>query len=445
LVKKNEGKLFTQMELATLFFVLSTDAYLKKGGTIAFVMPRSVLTGAKQHKHFQEFLQGYQLPPTQLEKVIDAEGVSPLFNVPTCVLIARKQGQVEKVSVKTVKGELPVKNVRWATAKTRLKSSTKSKPADKLFPPTLTPSPYLNSIKAGASIYPRSLWFVQPIASPFGINQAKPIVETDIEVRNSAKKPWQNINLQGDVEAQYLYATMLGRQLLPFGFTDLSLVVLPIEDKPIGLNIVNKEMALGKGHTCLYNWLIQVEDLWDKYKKTGNKSTIYQWLDYIGKLTSQHPTGYHTVLYGGAGTNLASCVLSPTSKNGAKVAGMNTRGFVADIDTFLFQTKEGDEAHYLCAFLNAPSVDESIKPHQTRGQWGERHIYRRPFEVMSIPKFDATDGRHQKLAELSKECHQKVKKLTLEGKNIGNLRGKARKALANELAEIDSLVKSILA
>jgi SAM-dependent methyltransferase len=69
LLGKKDGKLFTHMELATLFFVFSTDAYLKKGGIIAFVMPRSVLTGAKQHKHFQEFLQGYQLPPTQLEKV----------------------------------------------------------------------------------------------------------------------------------------------------------------------------------------------------------------------------------------------------------------------------------------------------------------------------------------------------------------------------------------
>jgi hypothetical protein len=180
-------------------------------------------------------------------------------------------------------------------------------------------------------------------------------------------------------------------------------------------------------------------------KKTGNKSTIYQWLDYIGKLTSQHPKGYYTVLYGGAGTNLASCVLSPTSKNGPEVAGVNTSGFVADIDTFLFQTQDGHEAQYLCAFLNAPFVDETIKPHQTRGQWGERHIYRRPFEVVSIPKFDPADDRHQKLAELSKECHRKVAQLKLEGKSIGFLRGKVRKALANELAEIDNLVKSILA
>ena len=270
-------------------------------------------------------------------------------------------------------------------------------------------------------------------------------METDIEVRNSAKKPWQNINLRGDVEAEYLYATMLGRQLLPFGFTDLSLVVLPIEDKLIGLNIVNKEMALGKGHTCLYDWLIQVEKLWDKYKKTGNKSTVYQWLDYMRKLTSQHPTGYHTVVYNRVGTNLASCVISPTSENGVKVSGINVNGFVADIDTFLFQTQEESEAHYLCAFLNAPSVDNIIKPHQTKGQWGERDIARRPFEVIPIPKYDPADDKQKKLAGLSKECHREVAKLSLKGKSIGFLRNKVRDHLSSELGEIDELVKTILA
>jgi methylase of polypeptide subunit release factors len=263
LVNKKEVKLFTQMELATLFFVLSTDAYLKKEGIIAFVMPRSVLTGAKQHKHFQEFLKGYQLPTTQLEKVIDVEAVSPLFKVPACVLIAKKDAQVDKVAVKVLKGELPGKNVKWKAAKTNLKTITKQKTAEKLFPPTLTPSPYLKLIKAGASIYPRCLWFVQPIASPFGVNQAKPTLETLSEAAKAAKKPWQNIYLKGEVEAQYLYATMLGRQLLPFGHTDLSLVVIPIEDKPTGLSLVNKEMALGKGHSGLNNWLNQVESLWD--------------------------------------------------------------------------------------------------------------------------------------------------------------------------------------
>lgn len=428
------------MELATLFFVLSADAYLKKEGIIAFVMPRSVLTGAKQHKHFQEFLQGYQLPPTQLEKVMDVEEVSPLFNVPACVLIAHKHGKTDKVAREVFEGTLPIKNLKWVDAKSNLKSTSKQMLPEKLFPPTLIPSQYLKQIKEGATLVPRSLWFVQPVASTYGTNQAKPALETHPEAQKTAKKPWQNIYLKGEVETQYLYATILGRQLLPFGYTDLSLVILPMEDKPTGLSMVNKEMALGKGHSGLHNWLNQTETLWNTQKKVGNKSTVYQWLDYVGKLTSQHPTGYHAVVYNRAGTNLASCVISPPLLK----TGLPVKGFATDADTYYYQTKDDMEAHYLCAFLNAPYVDETIKPHQTRGQWGERDIHRRPFEVVSIPKFDPNDERHQKLAKLSKECHQKVTQLTLEGKSIGFLRGKVRKSLTNELAEIDKLVRDIL-
>ncbi len=442
LLSKKEVKLYTHMELATLFFVLSTDAYLKKEGIIAFVMPRSVLTGAKQHKRFQEFLKGYQLPPTQLEKVMDVEEVSPLFNVPACVLIAKKHGQVEKVAVKILKGGLTSKNVGWSMAKVELKAATKQKPADKIFPPTLEPSTYLKQIKEGATIVPRSLWFVQPVASAYGTNQAKPALETHPEAQKTAKKPWQNIYLKGEVEAQYLYATILGRQLLPFGYTGLSLVVLPMEDKQTGLSMVNKEMALGKGHSGLHNWLNQTEALWNTKKKVGNKSTVYQWLDYVGKLTSQHPAGYHTVVYNRAGTNLASCVISPPLLK----TGLPVKGFAADADTYYYQTKDDMEAHYLCAFLNAPYVDETIKPHQTRGFKGvERDIHRRPFEVVPIPRFNPEDGKHQKLAELSRECHRKVAQLKLEGKSIGFLRNKVREHLSQELAEIDKLVKSILA
>ena len=47
------------------------------------------------------------------------------------------------------------------------------------------------------------------------------------------------------------------------------------------------------------------------------------------------------------------------------------------------------------------------------------------------------------MAELSKECHQKVTQMTLDGKSIGNLRGKVRKALASELAEMKRGLKDL--
>jgi len=440
LLGKKEAKLFTQMELATLFYVFSADVYLKKEGRIAFVMPRSVLTGAKQHRRFQEFLQGYQLPPTQLLKALDVENVTPIFKVPTCVLIAGTYGKQGKVNNEIYNGELPGKNLKLKDVKKELKCVSGQVEPAMLFPPPLTPSPYLKYIKQGATLVPRSFWFVQPVKSPFGINTAKPALETDPGAENTAKKPWLNIHLTGEVESDYLYATILGRQLLPFGYTDLSLVIIPVEEKPAGLVMISKEAALIKGHTGLHNWLTNTENLWESSKKKGNDSSIYQWLDYVGKLTSQHPVGYHTVVYNRAGTNLASCVISvPIIKNNTDV-----KGLVVDADAYYLQTQNLAEAHYMAAFLNAPYVDSVIKPHQTKGQWGERDIHRRPFEVVGIPKFDAKDPRHLKLAEISQQCHQKVAALKLEGGSIGQLRGKVRKELAQELAEIDALVKDIL-
>jgi hypothetical protein len=347
---------------------------------------------------------------------------------------------MKKVTVKLLRGELPGKNVKWTTAKTKIKTSTKQKLADKIFPPMLVPSLYLKQIKEGATIVPRSMWFVQPIASTFGTNQEKPALETHPEAIKTAKKPWKNIHLRGEVEAEYLYASILGRQLLPFGYTELSLVVLPIENKPGKLRMVDKKMAKGKGHSGLHEWLNKVDELWSEGRKERSPKDVYSRLDYHHLLTSQHPAGYYTVVYNRAGTNLASCVIPPILPE----TELPVRGFAADADTYYYQTKDDLEAQYLSSFLNAPCVDEKIKPHQTKGQWGERDIHRRPFEVVPVPKFDPKNERHQRLAALSRKCHQKVKQLKLEGKNIGNLRGKVRKALANELAEIDKVVREVL-
>ena len=442
LLGRKEVKLFTQMEEATLFFTLSADAYLKKGGTIAFVMPRSVLTGAKQHQRFQKLLQGYQLPTVALEKVLDAEDVSPLFNIPACVLIAGKEGQASKVAISVLRGTLSTKNAKWSEAKEQLELTRKQLSPDKLFPPIVAPSPYLKNIKEGATLVPRCLWFVQPVPSPYGVNRERPALETNPEVEKVAKRPWQDTHLRGEVEAQYLYATMISRKLLPFGFTELSLVILPFEESPNGIRLVKKEAAQAKGHSGLHHWLSQADALWKERRKERSPVDVYSRLDYQHLLTSQHPTGYYTVLYSRMGTNLACAVMSSAAI--PEVMGLAVTGFVTEWTSYFFQAKNEEEPHYLCAFLNSNYVDQAIKPYQTRGAWGERDISRTPFEVVAIPRFNPEDERHLRLAELSRECHQKVAKLSLKGKSIGFLRNNVRDHLSQELAEIDKLVRDIL-
>ena len=105
LIDSADVKLFTQMDLSTLFFAHAKDRYLKDDGTLAFVMPRSVLTGAKQHRPYQR--QG-------MTRILDMGEVSPLFNVPAAVIIS-SAGDIAKADIPTMtfqatfdKHELPL-------------------------------------------------------------------------------------------------------------------------------------------------------------------------------------------------------------------------------------------------------------------------------------------------------------------------------------------------
>lgn len=169
----------------------------------------------------------------------------------------------------------------------------------------------------------------------------------------------------------------------------------------------------------------------------------YTRIDYRRLLTSQYPSGYYNVLYGSAGTHVASCVINIIAGN-LKYEQFSAHGFFAEAKTFLYQTKDLKEAHYLCALLNSRYVDDAIKPYQTKGAWGERDIQRRPFEVLPIPKFNPQDENHLKLAKLSEECHIQVSQLSLKYKSIGILRNEVRTSLSSELSQIDELVKIAL-
>ena len=86
LLDSSEVQLYTHMEIATLFFCLTAERYLKRSGIIAFLMPISVLAASQQHKNFQLFKK----PRLKLLKVLNFEHVSEIFSLPPRILIAEK-------------------------------------------------------------------------------------------------------------------------------------------------------------------------------------------------------------------------------------------------------------------------------------------------------------------------------------------------------------------
>jgi hypothetical protein len=86
-------------------------------------MPRAVLT-AGQHRRFTAFSYKGGALTLKLERVVDMEGVSPLFNVPACVLVARKgESTTYPVPGLVFRGDVPSRNASWQEAEPPLERS----------------------------------------------------------------------------------------------------------------------------------------------------------------------------------------------------------------------------------------------------------------------------------------------------------------------------------
>jgi type I restriction-modification system DNA methylase subunit len=93
----------------------------------------------------------------------------------------------------------------------------------------------------------------------------------------------------------------------------------------------------------------------------------------------------------------------------------------------LISTNNESEAHYLCAIINSKPVRDFIKSFSSAGRgFGTPSV----MEHVGIPKFDPKNPLHQKLAEISKKCHQ----LKAEGKE---------KEIVKLEKENDELVKQL--
>jgi hypothetical protein len=441
LLDKNETHQFTHMELATLFFCLVTDLYLKENGKIGFVMPKSILFSS-HHKKFIKF----EKPKFGLDKIFDAEQVTPLFNVPCCVIMCTK-GKTTSYPVQmiTISGKLTHKNASLEEAiKSLRQDQTKFEPA------TLdtTASFYYDKFYQGATMFPRNFYFVTIVKDPFlGINPHSPKVKSNED--NETKPPWTDVVMEDEVESNFLYASLIGEKIVPFGKTEFSLTVLPIfvaDGQPHVIK--NYEELQTRGFPKAAAYFQTAESKWaENATEKSSKMTPYDRLDYRKGVENQNLRKKYKILYVSSSTYLASCVINmmePTSYtlNGNKIP---LNGFIAESKTYWFETDIEDEAYYLSAILNSKIIDELIKPLQTHGLWGERDIHKRPL-MLPIPRFSKSNVKHKKLTELGKLCHEKVPNILskIESKSIGKIRTQIRNSLSEEMSLINKLTKEVL-
>lgn len=393
-------------------------------------------------------------------EIWDLEKVKPLFKVPTCVFIAKKGTKTTSpYAAEFISGNLERKNAGHIEAEKLLTVVNgniylSSKGQRTFFAESEKGrlhedrSYYHKFIKRGADIIPRPLWFVDIKSSPkLGFNTLMPYVETSEASEKTAKEDWKGISLKGNIEKEFLYATLLSTDLVPFGYLDFRIVVLPLVLDDEGYSVIKEKEASKEGFINLSKWLHKAQKMWEEKRREKAESIdVVDWINYRNKLTEQRQAEYK-VLYPTSATYLCGCIIEKKAIT-KEVEGqeLELQDFIVETTEYYFETNKKAEAYYLCSLLNAPAIDELLKPMQARGLFGPRHIHKKVWEL-PIPEFDPSNEKHLELAKLGEECTKKVSKFLSKGipkKSIGNLRKMIKAELKDEIAEIDGVVRGIL-
>ena len=433
LVNIEDAHLNTQLDTSTLFFVKCVDEYLHKDGIIGFVMPKSVIGNARQHKNFRKF----EYPAVKLIKIIDLEEVSPLFNMPGCVLIGRKGSKnVYPVPLDRYSGQLPDRDLSWQDAK-RVLSLVKEK-----YTPRINEeekSYYYDKFKVGLSIFPRSFYFVdiQNIDGNFVL------VSTSEEIYRIVKEPWRH-KLTGKIEKDFIFCTLLPWKMVPFGYMEMHLVVLPVLLKNNRYILLELRDIQRLGYVGLHSWFEEAQRIWDAYKTERAKERfpyLSDRLNYNNLIEFQHPNSRYVVLYNATGKDITSCVVDREElpKFIVNDITLSPKGFIADVKTWIFETDSQNEAYYLSTILNSSILNNLIKPFQPRGLYGARAIHRRPLEF-PIPKFDEKNEAHIEIALMGKKLHSEVQELIRN--NVS--KRQIEKYVRNTISKIDKRIKDLL-
>lgn len=446
-VAPKKQKLMTHMELATLFLVHVTHTYLKPGGVLGFVMPRSIFN-ADQHERLRT--ETFQADCDMIE-YWDLESVAPLFNVPTCVAFATK-GKTKKnkrYNARFYSGRLRRSDVPWSVAKNALESengfiytswlgsrNALTRRRLKAVPTGEAPY-YLNRFFQGATIVPRNFYFVEPTQTSWEHLDVVP-VRTDPEQQKEAKQPWKPLTIEGRIERELLYRTALSKHLLPFLVVpDIPLIALPMVVRERKYQILHASEVLKEGFRDGARWFKEAENLWSKYRAAKADSMSFaDRLDYQKGLTRQNPESHWTVMYNALGTNVSAALYDQTSNHRV----------IVDYKTYFMDVATETEGLYLVGVFNSDAVNDAIKPFQPKGLMGERGVERLPLEL-PIPPFEPDNALHREIAELARVASDKVRTAYDSGKidgTLGKRRGLARDAARVEIEASNKAVVQLL-
>lgn len=451
------------LEIAAIFLAHCSSYFLREQGSISFVLPRSFLSADHHDNTRSGKASGFKI-----KEVWDLENVSPLFRVPSCVILADaftlkssgvkkipeagvtglkisgNLGKKSNITLKAAQKNLTFNNVKWFYSKLSTSSALTNTKRIK----TLAKNFYKDLFKQGATIVPRNFYFVEPEQEIRDYKDRILKLKTDSSIIKDSKPPWKEFVLSGRVSSNFLFYTALAKNIVPFALIDPLLVLLPIEiqhnkqSNSKEIVLLNSEQIFKKGELESAKWFKQAEQLWDEHKteKSESMSSI-QRLNFQRGVIEQNLNIRFLVLYTSSAKDANAVVISRENFE---------LEFIVESKAYWFGTNNIMEAHYVSTFLNSTYANKLIKDFQSKGLFGPRDIHKKILEV-PLPKFDRRNEKHLILSKLGEICANKTLKFVegnfkgeISGLKLGKLRLQIRKYLDKEIKEMDKILKNLI-
>ena len=389
------GRYATHQDVAGLFFARSVDLYLNDGGVIGFVLPHSALQAGQYTKwRTGRWRVGKRGPVVNVDFTLkpawDLERLEPntFFPIPASVAFARKLAAdaTPKPLTKSVerwRGKAGAPDVwRETTAITDTSEGGES--------------PYGGYARQGATIVPRSLFFVEETENP-AIIQAAPTITVNARRGKQDKPPWNALNLSAisgqTIERSHLFNVHLGETTAPYVALEPLKALLPFNsgdalihtdgDGPGGVRMG------GLGRRMRERWRT-ISDLWSEHKAPVNPLTLLGQLDYLHKLSSQlawqqdRRERPFRVMYTTAGQPTAAILEKPH--------------FVAE-RLYWIPCSDMEEANYLLAIINSDALANAVNRYTTPNWAGNTRDLHKHLWKLPIPQFDPALQLHVTLAD----------------------------------------------
>lgn len=445
-------------ELGTIFIPQAFSQFLRRdirtqGPSVGFVLPRSVMTATHHHR----LREGSYIGNFRAREIWDLNGVSPLFNVPACVLFLETATAAPNAALegRTYTGRLPSveaprgvvdSHIEWTDESFILKRLAKRSawaPGD---PERAGTSGYTNVSSAyeplfrqGAIIYPQTLFVVEGQDGQAPTRASRDVrLRTSEDAASSAKK-FKDVQVNHLIETECCFATLAAKHIAPWVIVgEPWTAVIPLSGDPddAETRILGPSELRERGLIRTADWLTWVEQQWASEREAGSSEPIWERIDYNNQLSKQFGRSKHVVVYAASGSRVNAAYFE---------ASKFSLPFIARDKTYWASFTTKNEAAFVTAFLNSDYAYEQIEEFMTRGLLGRRDVHKRVVDV-PFPRYDKSIEKHRKLSDLSHKVKKRVESVNLPKDDIGDARSIVRSAIpAKNWTAIETLVAELSA